>query len=89
MVRQPDNQPDQNASTFAPSLQTRLRDWIHETPLSLCSRGADTCPDWLLADALAHAIRSNTDEAWQAAQEVVTRRHPREAPRGFGTADYS
>lgn len=37
-------------------LATFLRDWIHETPLCLCDRGADTCPDWPLAHALAEAI---------------------------------
>lgn len=37
-------------------LRTILRDWIHETPLSLCGVGSDTCPDWALAYALADAI---------------------------------
>lgn len=37
-------------------LATFLRDWIHETPMSLCNAGADTCPDWDLASVLAEAI---------------------------------
>lgn len=39
------------------ALDEFLRDWIHETPLSLCDMGADTCPDWDLAKALAEAIK--------------------------------
>jgi hypothetical protein len=37
-------------------LRGLLRDWIHETPLSQCNTGSDTCPDWELALALANAI---------------------------------
>jgi hypothetical protein len=34
-----------------------LRDWLHETPLTLCDQGSDTCGDWDLANALAEALR--------------------------------
>lgn len=78
-----------SADHYVPSLETRLRDWLHETPLSLCGAGADTCPDWELAQALGHAIRTNADGDWQTAREIATRQHPRTAPRGYGTADYS
>lgn len=32
----------------------RIRDFIHETPMSLCNVGADTCPDWDLAYAITY-----------------------------------
>lgn len=52
-------------------LQMRLRDWIHETPLSLCDMGSDTCPDWDLAIALDRAIRSGADADWKALNELT------------------
>lgn len=33
-----------------------LRDWIHETPLSQCNMGSDTCDDWPLANGVAARI---------------------------------
>lgn len=33
-----------------------LRDWIHETPMSECGIGSDTCEDWTLAYAVADKI---------------------------------
>lgn len=38
------------------ALAERLRDWIHETPLSRCDAGSDTCEDWLLANELATMV---------------------------------
>jgi len=35
---------------------SRVRDWIHETPLSLCDTGSDTCPDWDLAYAIVWIV---------------------------------
>jgi hypothetical protein len=31
----------------------RLREWVHESPMTQCDAGADTCPDWGLAFELA------------------------------------
>lgn len=36
----------------SPGAVARMRDWIHSTPLSLCSEACDSCPDWELAAAL-------------------------------------
>lgn len=33
-----------------------LRDWIHETPMSQCDAGSDTCPDWPLAYEVADRV---------------------------------
>jgi hypothetical protein len=52
-------------------IQMRLRDWIHETPLSLCDMGDDTCPDWDLAIALDKAILSDQLEDWVALRELT------------------
>lgn len=38
-----------------------VRDWIHETPLSLCGPGADECPDWPKANELADLIVTELD----------------------------
>jgi hypothetical protein len=50
-----------------------LRDWIHETPLSLCNAGADTCPDWELAEALADAIREHGGPLEMVSRDRLTR----------------
>lgn len=33
-----------------------LRDWLHETPMSQCDRGSDTCGTWPLAYEVADKI---------------------------------
>lgn len=55
-------------------LATRLRDWLHETPLSLCDTGSDSCPDWDLALPLARAIKSNEDDDWDTLRIVTLHR---------------
>jgi hypothetical protein len=54
-----------------------IRDWLHETPLSLCSMAADECPDWALAHALAEAIAERdgplAGPAWDRLIDVTTR----------------
>lgn len=35
-------------------IATRMRDWIHEQPFSICAKtNMDTCPDWDMAYKLA------------------------------------
>lgn len=53
------NQPLMDAERQA--VATVLRDWIHETSLSRCSTGADTCPDWPLAYELADKVMAAID----------------------------
>lgn len=61
-----------NVSDREESLQAeRLRDWIHETPLSRCTAGSDTCDDWDLAYALMRIINGEPPE--DRDQEVIDR----------------
>jgi hypothetical protein len=33
-----------------------LRAWVHESPLSICTAGSDTCDDYELAETLADLV---------------------------------
>lgn len=37
-------------------VQKALRDWLHETPLSRCDGGSDTCDTWPLAYEVADLV---------------------------------
>jgi hypothetical protein len=57
-----------------------LRDIIHETPMSQCGVGSDTCPDWplayewadkVMAALVAHSFASESERADRRAADVL------------------
>lgn len=41
--------PDPSLSPTREKLAEAMRDWLHETPMSRCNMGSDTCATWPLA----------------------------------------